>query len=134
MPGSKKGRVITQTNRLTDYQKNVIEYLIKSGKTLDQVVSDPELKRSDGSAILKKTVLMWKQRFESEGNMKVRDRSGRKRLLDGNQEKELVNYIKRHNKLFYRELMPNTNFEGSCRSLNRYANRNNIGTQLNQCD
>lgn len=122
-----KGMVITQVNRLTDYQKSVIQYLVSNGVTINEILKDEALKRSDGSPILKKTVQFWIRRFDSDGHMNSKKSSGRPRLLKKpEKEKELIDYIKNHNKMIYREVKIKTKFKGHVRTLNHYALRNKI--------
>lgn len=43
---------MSSKNRLSDYQKNIIKYLFKKGKTPEEIREDDELKRENGSKIL----------------------------------------------------------------------------------
>lgn len=128
----KTNRVISQVTRLTEYQKNVIEYLVKTGKTVDQIVSDDQLRRSDGSRILKKTVSFWVRRLRTDGKMVAKRRSGRPKILkEKKQVEKLIDYVKTHKKMAYSEVKSHTEFDGHRRSLNRYCLNNNISMRSN---
>ena len=113
-------------NRLTEYQKSVIQYMTTQGKSVDQIVNDDQLKRADNSKILKKTVVHWVERFKRAGNMEVKKRSGRPRMLNVNQEDRLVNFIKNNDKMPYSRVKAKTKFSGTPRSINNYALRNKL--------
>lgn len=120
------GRVIGQMNRLTEYQRNIIRYHFENGRSADEIVGDRLLKRTDGTPILKCTVQKWINRFEQTGGMETKKRSGRKRILNEKKERRLIDYIKANNKMVYSGVKKKTGFSGHLRSLNRYAQRNNI--------
>ena len=120
-------------------QKDVIRYLVENGKSVEEIMADRQLNRSDGSAILKTTVTKWKKRFENEGHMNTKKRSGRPRILDSTEEQHLISYVKKNNKMVYSDVKLKTKFKGHRRSVNRYALRNNISKTFNsiqcfQCD
>ena len=130
MSEGKSSRVITQVNRLTEYQKNIIKYLIKSGRTVEEIRSDDQLRRIDGTPILKKTVQMWKKRFENEGHMEIRKSTGRPKMLNDDQEKELIDFVKKNGEMDYGEVKRKTQFKGHRRTLNHYTLRHNLGMHL----
>lgn len=115
-----------QFNRLSEYQKFVIQRLMKEGKNADQIRCDSDLMREDGTKIQKRTVQIWMQRFNETGSMKAKKNTGRKRILNPAQEQRLVNFIEENNKLSYSEIVSKTNFSGTRKSLNNYALRNKI--------
>lgn len=132
---SQKGRAVSQMNRLTDYQKSIIRYLLETGKSVEEIRKESRLKRLDGAPIRKDTVERWKKRLASAGQMETKKRPGRPRLLGEKAEERLIKYIKKHNTMVYSEVKSKIKdgkdgkegvFEGSTRTVNRYAARNGI--------
>lgn len=107
-----------QFNLLTDFQKSIIKYLADKGKSADEIREDDSLKRSDGSKILKRTVQTWMKRTINK------PKSGRKRILNKQQEENLVNYIQKNGKMTYGHMVSKTAFPATQRTFNNYALRN----------
>ena len=111
---------------LTDYQRSVIKHLLLDGKSLEEIQQKSDLQRPDGSPILLSTLKYWAKRLAATGDVKVKRRLGRPKLLNQLQEKNLVHYIKSHSGSNYSEVKQNTQFQGHRRTLNNYALKNKI--------
>lgn len=115
-------------NKVTEHQKSVIKFLASKGMSPDEIAKEDELCRKDGSKIDVRTVQRWLTRQQQTDQMKEVKKSGRKRKLNGREEQNLVNYIKKHTKLVYRRVRSKCKLLDRCsvRTVNRYAQRNNI--------
>ena len=113
-----------QFNKLTDYHKSIIRYLTNQGKSVDEIREDDQLRRADGTKILKKTVEFWMDRYKETGDMKAEKKPGRKRILNEEEEENLMNFIENNSEMPYTMMANEISFKGVPRSLNNYALRN----------
>lgn len=111
---------------LTDYQRSVIKHLLLDGKSPQEIQQKTDLQRADQTPILLSTVKYWAKRLAQTGDVQVKRRRGRPKLLNQVQEEKMVDYIKRHSRLNYPQVMQKTGFEGHRRTLNKYALKNKI--------
>lgn len=112
---------------ITLKQKFLIEFLhTQNGLNAEEIRNHPDLKREDGSRILKKTVQYWLDRFKKTGEMKQLKRSGRPRVFDEEKEKQLIEYISTNSKKNYQHVKRNKGLACTRRTINNYALRNGI--------
>lgn len=109
---------------LTVYQRSVIQYLLKKGKSPEEIQKDEELQRSDETPILLSTVRYWAKRFSDSGGVEVKPRKGRPKVVNDKQEKKLVRLIEKHGDRSYSTIKSKTGFPGDRRSLNNIALKN----------
>jgi transposase len=115
-----------QYNKLSVEQKGIIKFLNLKGLTAEQICKEEQLKRNDGSPILKETVNYWIKRINDTGNVNEKPKSGRRRILNAQQESKLIDFIQKNNDMDYKTIKAKTNFRGSTRSINNYALRKKI--------
>lgn len=118
---------MNRTNQpLSNAQKTIIHYLYKAGKTSDEIRLDPQLKKLNGDLIAKCTINYWIKRIDATNNTLTEKRPGRPRLLNKNQENQLVEYVKDHPKMVYREVKNKKKLNCSRQTVNNYLLRNKI--------
>lgn len=124
--GSENGDVRKRAN-LTDYQKHLIVFLHDElHMDIDEIREHDKLRTEDGKRILKKTICYWVNRFRETGDLKVKHRSGRPRLLNENKEKRLIKFIENNCSKDYSVVKDKLKLKMSRRTVNNYALRNQI--------
>ena len=115
---------------LTLDQRTLIKVLYKDlGQDADQIREHESLRRSDGSKVLKKTVLCWIDRIEQTGDVKPKIKKGRSPSLDDKAVRKLIRLVDHNPKKSYKKIRSIAvaqwpgQFEVSRRTINRYANR-----------
>lgn len=94
-----------QNTPLTEYQRSIIQFLHRKGRSPAEIAEEPDLQRQNGTKINVQTVKFWIKRYEEVGNVKVLPRSGRPKVLkEKKKEDELLNYIRSHPRIKYREV------------------------------
>ena len=111
---------------LTFYQRDIIKYLHRKGKSAKEIAEDNDLQKPNGQPIDVRTVRYWVKRLEETGDVNVKPRSGRPRALNSVQEKELVDYIRRHESFTYRKVKRKKHIRFTVRTVNNYALRHRI--------
>lgn len=110
---------------LTDYQKSIIRYSHSNGKSVDEIREIDQLRRADGSKILKSTVKKWIERINQTGYTNTLSKSGRPRALNNQQESEVLKFIDRNPKKNYSVVAARfQKFNIKPRTVNNYAIRN----------
>ena len=110
---------------LTEYQRHVIRFAHTNGHTVEEIRALSELKRSDGSPPLKRTIVNWIKRLNETGDTIRKKPEGRKRKLNLEDEAKLIRFIDRYPLVDYATVREKFSYLGcSTRSINRYATRN----------
>lgn len=110
-------------------QRLCIKILFRDfNKSAEEIREHQSLKLSNDELPQLRTIKYWIDRFEKTGDVLPKPLPGRPRIFDSQKEKELIEYIKENNKLFYSVVRSNTNLNLVCstRTINTYALRNNI--------
>lgn len=107
---------------LSDEKRTYIKFMYVHLKwDADQIRKHPSV-----APIQKRTVVYWIERIEQTGSVDRIKQKGAKRILNRNQESELVKYVERNNQKSYAQVKIDTKINCTPRTVNNYALRNGI--------
>ena len=114
-------------NRLSEEQRYWICFLHSENNLKPEEIRRHEkLLKPDGKLHEIKTIKLWLNRYEQTGSVKPKPKTGRPKLLNLEQEENLVDFIKSHGKLRYPEVKSALKSDLKRRTINNYALRNKI--------
>ena len=112
---------------LSEYQRGIIKFLHRKGKSPKEIAEEEDRRREDGTPINVRTVRYWIQRVESTGQVAVKKRTGRPKALTAEQERKLIDYIKKNEKASYSKAKRKRRLTWVTRkTVNNYALRHKI--------
>lgn len=92
---------------------------------LDQIRNHESMKNDNGKPHRRSTIKYWIDRLKETGDVQVKDRKGRPRKLNENEECKLIRAIKRYPKFRYSRIRRRCNLTKVCVStVNRYGLKN----------
>lgn len=114
---------------LSEEKRYFIKFMYKYLKwDAEEIYKHPSLNEL-GCKMQKRTVLYWMQRIDTSGSVERIKQKGAKRILNMDEEKQLIDYVIKNNKKSYLEVKIDNKMNCTARTLNNYALKNGISGQ-----